>query len=61
MMSRAQKAIDPVCGMSVRPETAVARVEYAGHTYYFCSKQCAADFTADPARYLPSGDRPASH
>lgn len=51
MISKAQKAIDPVCGMRVNPETAAARVEYEGHTYYFCSTQCAVTFNADPGRY----------
>lgn len=51
MISKTQRAVDPVCGMSVNPQTAAARVEHDGHTYYFCSKQCAASFNADPARY----------
>lgn len=27
---------DPVCGMMVDPETAPAKAEYQGQTYYFC-------------------------
>ncbi len=43
---------DPVCGMTVDPARAAGRVEHKGNTYYFCSKGCAAKFTADPERYL---------
>ena len=43
--------IDPVCGMTVSPETAAASREVDGVTYYFCSPHCAATFDADPARY----------
>jgi P-type Cu+ transporter len=45
-------ALDPVCGMTVDPARAAARIEHDGTTYFFCSKGCAAKFTADPARYL---------
>ncbi len=44
-------AIDPVCGMTVAPDTAAASREVAGATYYFCSTHCAATFGADPDRY----------
>ncbi len=42
---------DPVCGMSVTPESE-NRHEHGGHTYYFCSGRCAGKFAADPIRYL---------
>ena len=29
---------DPVCGMSVDPQKAAAKVEYAGKTYYFLTQ-----------------------
>jgi P-type Cu+ transporter len=45
-------ALDPVCGMTVDPARAAGHVEYEGTTYYFCSKGCAAKFTADPNKYL---------
>jgi Cu+-exporting ATPase len=44
-------AIDPVCGMTVAPDTAAAKREVDGATYYFCSSHCAATFDADPDRY----------
>ena len=43
--------IDPVCGMTVAPETAAASREVNGKTYYFCSTHCAATFDADRDRY----------
>jgi Cu+-exporting ATPase len=43
--------VDPICGMTVNPETAAASREVDGVTYYFCSGHCATTFDADPARY----------
>jgi len=45
-------ARDPVCGMSVNPETSKHRFEHAGTTYHFCSNGCRTKFEADPAKYL---------
>ena len=42
---------DPVCGMSVRPDTAF-RMAYAGHTYLFCCDGCLERFRVTPERYL---------
>jgi Cu+-exporting ATPase len=42
---------DPVCGMSIDPETAFATREHDGVTFYFCSAACAEKFDADPHRY----------
>ena len=47
----ATKERDPVCGMTVRPDSP-HQSTYAGHTYHFCSAGCLAKFTADPERYL---------
>ncbi|MFL6468516.1 MAG: YHS domain-containing protein, partial [Pyrinomonadaceae bacterium] len=44
--------IDPVCKMLVMPETAAAKYDYEGTTYYFCNPGCKEKFAADPARYL---------
>ncbi|RPI94774.1 MAG: YHS domain-containing protein [Chloroflexi bacterium] len=43
---------DPVCGMEVTYETAEARSEYNGQTYYFCSMGCKEDFDKDPEKYV---------
>jgi Cu+-exporting ATPase len=50
-------AKDPVCGMTVDPQTAKHRAEHEGHTYHFCSARCREKFVADPTAYLE--DRPA--
>src|SRR5690348_18301190 len=44
-------ALDPVCGMTVDPATALS-AEVGGKTYYFCSEGCRTKFVADPKRYL---------
>lgn len=45
-------AIDPVCGMTVEPESAAATENYQDADWYFCSEHCHASFLADPARYF---------
>lgn len=40
-------ATDPVCGMAVEQERAVA-VLHAGTTYFFCSRGCRDEFLATP-------------
>ena len=35
---------DPVCDMEVEEQSAAARTNYAGDTYYFCSEQCRTQF-----------------
>jgi len=51
-------AKDPVCGMSVGPARAAARVEHAGRTYYFCSPHCAEKFRAAPDHYVQPEAKP---
>jgi Cu+-exporting ATPase len=43
---------DPVCGMRIDPEDAVATVEHGDETYYFCSEACRDAFEADPDAYV---------
>jgi len=52
MSEKSPKVTDPVCGMTVDPAKAAASVEHEGRTYYFCSKHCAATFTAKPESYI---------
>jgi P-type Cu+ transporter len=47
-----RQEIDPVCGMTVDPETANASHVHGGKTYYFCSTGCLHKFRANPERYL---------
>ncbi|HRQ41576.1 MAG TPA: heavy metal translocating P-type ATPase [Chloroflexota bacterium] len=42
---------DPVCGMEVNPETAAAKRDHMGQTFYFCSARCAEIFDANPHQY----------
>src|SRR4026207_1094203 len=44
--------LDPVCGMTVNPETAAGSFEYQGKTYYFCSTHCVHRFREDPEKFL---------
>ncbi len=50
------RAIDPVCGMTVDPNTSTLSADYEGHTYHFCSKECQAKFVASPDRHLNGED-----
>jgi YHS domain-containing protein len=48
-------AIDPVCGMTVEPDSARARGLHSSHQgadYFFCGKGCKLEFDEDPERYL---------
>ncbi|MBV9457258.1 MAG: heavy metal translocating P-type ATPase, partial [Bradyrhizobium sp.] len=51
-MDAGNTARDPVCGMSVNPQTSKHRFEHHGTTYHFCCNGCRTKFAADPAKYL---------
>ena len=51
-VQEAEVAIDPVCGMKVKRETAKHRFEYRGHEYLFCCARCRERFQADPDGFL---------
>ena len=56
-------AIDPVCGMTVQPESAAGSFEHKGKIYYFCSAHCLQKFREHPEQFLdktaePLGSRP---
>jgi len=44
--------IDPVCGMTVEPESAAAKREYGGKAYYFCNPGCAKAFDRQPEAFV---------
>ena len=56
-------AIDPICGMKVDPETAPAKFEHEGETFYFCCPSCLKQFKekigapADTASFTQIGGR----
>ncbi len=52
------KTIDPVCGMTVNPETTAHKATHEGQPFFFCSAGCRAKFVADPQKYL--ADKPAA-
>ncbi|MBV5328335.1 MAG: efflux RND transporter periplasmic adaptor subunit [Chlorobium sp.] len=50
-----EKTKDPVCGMTINEENALAdglTVEHEGKTYYFCSEDCKEQFKQDPRSFL---------
>ena len=51
-------AIDPVCGMTVKPETAAGSSIYKDVHYYFCGTHCLHKFEADPERFLAGQKEP---
>jgi len=50
------EVIDPVCGMSVDPATALTH-RHGNETYYFCNPRCRDKFVADPSHYLEPKER----
>lgn len=53
--SSAEKVKDPVCGMTVNQDQAMAdglTAEVDGKTSYFCSADCKEQFEQDPQRFL---------
>jgi P-type Cu+ transporter len=49
---------DLVCGMSVDPEKAAAKLEHAGHSYYFCGAGCARRFAENPEKFAAGSAAP---
>jgi len=43
--------------MTVDPARSAATCDYAGRTYHFCARGCAAAFAKDPDRYLREGPK----
>lgn len=43
---------DPVCGMEIEPQSAFAKREHMGKTFYFCSQSCVDQFDKDPHHYV---------
>ncbi|MEK6333903.1 MAG: heavy metal-binding domain-containing protein, partial [Acidobacteriota bacterium] len=51
-IAESQAARDPVCGMTVNPQSAAGSHEYDSQTYYFCSRGCLEKFRHDPLQFL---------
>jgi Cu2+-exporting ATPase len=52
---------DPVCGMEIEPATAYGKTEYAGKTFYFCSKHCEEEFKKNPEKYASKNPEKHEH
>jgi len=51
---------DPVCGMTVSPESR-HKFTYQQQDYFFCSSRCREKFASDPATYLSTSAKSAEH
>lgn len=47
----AEMVIDPVCGMEIKKDGAIA-VEHNGTTYYVCSNECKEQLLKDPDKSM---------
>ena len=47
-----ERVKDPVCGMLIDKESAVATSEYKGTTYYFCAPGCKQKLDANPEEFV---------
>lgn len=46
---------DPVCGTMLEETDAVATSDDGGERFYFCSRDCKAEFDAHPDDYASTG------
>ena len=51
MPAAPERAVDPVCGMTVAPVDATPHAVVDGRTTWFCCEGCRTAFLSDPARY----------
>src|SRR5262245_20091407 len=47
---------DPICDMTVEPESAAGKFDFNGQSYYFCSVHCQKLFQTDPGKYLAAAE-----
>jgi adenylate cyclase len=50
-LARGAVSLDPVCRMTVQQPDAAGSLTHGGHTYWFCSLECAGAFAIDPVRH----------
>lgn len=48
---RADRPVDPVCGMVIDPASCSITLDWHGRPLFFCSEECRGRFTDDPDRY----------
>lgn len=51
------KVTDPVCGVEIDAEKAVAVLEFDGQLQHFCSLECRRLFEAHPDHYVRRVDK----
>jgi Cu+-exporting ATPase len=51
---------DPVCKMLVQPDSAAAKFDYQGKTFYFCAVSCQNKFRQNPELFLHPETKPAA-
>jgi Cu+-exporting ATPase len=52
------EAIDPVCGMTVNPESSDHSYTHGDVDYHFCCNGCRETFSRDPQKFLRIGEDP---
>jgi len=50
--SKGREFKDPVCGMTVDPQSTSHKTEYEGKSYYFCCEHCLEKFRANPENFV---------
>src|SRR5262245_29466786 len=45
----------------VHVKDSTPRLDYEGHTYFFCSEECRAEFAKRPVKYLPKTEAGSHH
>jgi Cu+-exporting ATPase len=58
MTTKEKVWIDPVCGMSVNPETSPHKAIHEGEAYAFCAAGCKVAFEKDPEAFVKEGAGP---
>jgi Cu+-exporting ATPase len=48
--------VDPVCGMTVDPQSAAGQSEFDGKTIHFCSASCKRRFDETPRQFMGAAD-----
>ena len=61
MTTEEKTFIDPVCGMSVNPDTSPHKTTLDGESFFFCAAGCKAAFEKDPDTFLQDGAPTSAH
>ena len=61
MTTKEKTWVDPVCGMSVNPDTSPHKTTHNRESYFFCAAGCKAAFEKDPDTFLQDGAHTSAH